>query len=156
MSEQTMAAAMTLRDTIIPKSDQLNFDDFLAGPIDLRVTGMAKGSPEQPVIVKVSSLATGAEMRPYKPSKGMRRVLITVWGDKGKDWIGKTMRLYGEPSVKFGGAAIGGIQVSHVSGITDRVVVKLTVSRAKRIDYAVDPMPGAQAADVDADALKLA
>jgi hypothetical protein len=140
MNDQAMAAAMTLRDTIIPKSDQLNFDDFLAGPIDVKVTGMAKGSLEQPVIVKVVNAATGAEMRPYKPSKGMRRVLITVWGDKGAAWIGKCMRLYGDPTVKFGGVAVGGIQVSHVSGISQRVNVRLTVSRAKRIEYAVDPL----------------
>lgn len=131
---------MSLRDTIIPKSDQLNYDDMLAGPLTVRVTGLKQGSAEQPVIMCVADDATGVELRPYKPCKGMRRVLITAWGDKGKDWIGKRMRLYGEAGVKYGGVAVGGIQVSHVSGIDAPLVVKLTVARGKRNDYVVKPL----------------
>jgi len=129
-----MSEAMTLRDTIVPKSDQLNYDDFMAGPFVVNVTGLAMGSAEQPVIIKVEG------HHDYKPNKSMRRVLINVWGDKGKDWIGKSMMLYGESSVKWGGKAVGGIQISHMSGITSPVTTRLTVSRGKRIDYVVKPL----------------
>jgi len=135
MSEKTMS----LRDTIIPKSDQLNYDDVASAPITATVTGLASGSNEQPVIVKVAG-ADGTRLRDYKPCKSMRRVLIAVWGDKGKDWIGKRMTLVGDDTVKFGGVAVGGIRVSHVSGIDKPMSIMLTTTRSKRAAYVVTPL----------------
>jgi hypothetical protein len=139
MSEQP--TKMSLRDTIIPKSDQLNYDDVMTGTLTVRVTGMASGSAEQPVIVKVADATTGAALRDFKPCKSMRRVLIAAWGDKGRDWMGKRMTLYGEPEVKFGGVSVGGIRISHVSGIDAALTVKLTTTRSKRTDFTVKPLP---------------
>ena len=130
-------AKMSLRDTIIPKSDQLNYDDVMAGPLTVRVTGLAAGSAEQPVIVRVADAATGAALRDYKPCKSMRRVLIAAWGDKGKDWVGKSMTLVGDDSVVFGGVRVGGIRISHVSGIAADMSVMLTTTRSKRAAYVV-------------------
>jgi hypothetical protein len=70
----------------------------------------------------------------------MRRVLVAAWGDKGKDWIGQRMTLYGDATVKFGGAEIGGIRISHVSGITEALRLKLTTTRSKRAEYVVEPL----------------
>lgn len=131
------AKKMSLRDTIVPKSDQLNYDDVMSGPVDVKITGLAAGSQEQPVIIRIVNAETGEPMRDYKPCKGMRRVMIAVWGDSGKDWIGKRMRLVGNAEVKFGGVKVGGIQVSHVSGIDKPHTVMLTTSRAKRSEYTV-------------------
>lgn len=130
----------SLRDTIAPKSDQLNYDDFLAGPITVRVVGLAAGSAEQPVIVQVVNAETGEPMRPFKPCKTMRRVLITVWGDRGKEWLQKDMTLKGEPTVRFGGVEVGGIRISHMSGIFEPARLKLTTARGKRADYVVHPI----------------
>jgi len=125
---------MTLRDTIEPKSDQLNYDDVASRPLAVKVVGLAMGDAEQPVVVRLEKHSD------YKPCKSMRRVLIACWGDKGKDWIGKEMTLYGDPDVKFGGVAVGGIRISHLSGIDKPVTVKLTTTRSKRTDYVVKPM----------------
>jgi hypothetical protein len=138
MSEQPK---MSLRDTIVPKSDQLNYDDVMTGTLTVRVTGMAAGSAEQPVVVKGADATTGAALRDFKPCKSMRRVLIAAWGDKGRDWMGKRMTLYGEPEVKFGGVSVGGIRISHVSGIDAALTVKLTTTRSKRTDFTVKPLP---------------
>ena len=137
MSETTGEQKMTLRDTIVPKSDQLNYDDFVNGPITDTVVGLKQGSSEQPIIVLLKD-----HDRPYKPCKGMRRVLIAAWGgdDRGKSWIGKRLTMFGEPTVKFAGEQVGGIQVSHVSGITKPLTIKLTVARGKRKDYTVQPL----------------
>jgi hypothetical protein len=135
MDEQSKP--MTLRDTIAPKSDQLNYDDLVDGPRTYRVTGLSMGTPEQPVLVQIADAITGEPTRPYKPCKTMRRVLIAAWGDKGKAWIGKSLTLYGEPSVKFGGDAVGGIRVSHVSGIDKPLAMKLTTAKGKRSDFVV-------------------
>ena len=124
----------TLRDTIIPKSDQLNYDDLIAGPITVRITAVKRGTAEQPVSIEIEG------HQPYKPCKGMRRVLIAAWGEKGSAWVGRSMTLFGEPSVKYGGVAVGGIQVSHLSDIHAAVTIKLTVSRGKRVDFTVQPL----------------
>jgi len=137
MSEKKMC----LRDTIIPKSDQLNYDDVASTPITATVTGLAAGSNEQPVIVKVSD-SNGNALRDYKPCKSMRRVLIAVWGDQGKDWIGQRMTLVGDDTVKFGGVAVGGIRVSHASGIDKPMSIMLTTTRSKRAAYVVQPIVG--------------
>ena len=127
----------SLRDTIIPKSDQLNYDDFVTGPLTVRVVGLAAGSAEQPVMVRIVESATGTPRRDFKPCKTMRRVLIAAWGDKGKAWIGKEMTLYGDGKVKFGGDEVGGIRISHMSGIADTLRLKVTTARSKRTEYVV-------------------
>jgi hypothetical protein len=136
-----------LRDTIVPKSDQLNYDDVMAGPLQVKVTGLAIGSDEQPVVVKVASLKTGEKLRDYKPCKSMRRVLIKCWGDEGRLWIGKAMTLVGDAGVVFGGAKVGGIRISALSGIDKPERIMLTTTRSKRAEYIVEPMatPAAQA-----------
>jgi hypothetical protein len=123
---------MSLRDTIAPKSDQLNYDDLIAGGITVRVVGMSKGSAEQPVSVKVVNAENGKPLRDYRPCKSMRRVLVACWGDQGKDWLGKEARLIGDASVSFGGAKVGGIRISHVSGVSAPVHLMLTTARSKR------------------------
>lgn len=131
MSDQ----GMTLLDTIKPKSDQLNYDDLIAGPIDVTIANLRAGDDQQPVIVVVDG-----GYQPFKPCKSMRRVMIAAWGDKGKDWLGKRMRLYGDPNVKFGGVAVGGIRISHVSGIDKPLNVLLTLTRSKREPFVVNPI----------------
>jgi hypothetical protein len=133
-------AKFSLRDTIAPKSDQVNYDDLIGGPLTVKIVGLAAGSAEQPVIVRIADAATGAEMRDFKPCKTMRRVMVAAWGDKGRDWIGKSMTLFGEASVKWGGVEVGGIRISHVSGIQGPLALKLTTARGKRSDYTVQPL----------------
>lgn len=125
----------SLADTIIPKSDQLNADDLIAGPITVTVEGVKRSSsPEQPIDILISG------HRPYRPCKSMRRVLISVWGDKGQDWIGQSMTLYRDESVKYGGVAVGGIRISHATGIDKRRDLMLTATRSKREMFVVNPL----------------
>lgn len=134
------AKKMCLRDTIVPKSDQLNYDDVAACNLAVRVTGLAAGSQDQPVIVRVADAKTGETLRDYKPCKSMRRVLIACWGDSGRDWIGKAMTLVGDPTVVFGGVKVGGIRIAAVTGIAEAKRIMLTTTRSKRSEYVVQPM----------------
>lgn len=125
---------MDLTHTITPNSNQLNADDLIAGSITIAVTDIkASDSPDQPVTINYQN----DDGRPYKPCKSMRRVLIQAWGPNGKDWIGKSMTLYRDPEVKFGGQAVGGIRISHLSDIDRDMNFMLTVTRAKRAAYSV-------------------
>lgn len=125
---------MDLSHTIVPKSDQLNADDLIAGSMTITVTDIkASGSPDQPVTINYQN----DDGRPYKPCKSMRRVLIQAWGPNGKEWIGKSMTLYRDPEVKYAGQAVGGIRISHLSDIDRDMNFMLTVTRAKRAAYSV-------------------
>lgn len=125
----------SLVDTIVPNSTQLNADDLMAGPITVTVEGVKRSSsPDQPIDILISG------HRPFRPCKSMRRVLISVWGDKGSEWIGQSMTLYRDETVKYGGVAVGGIRISHVTGIDKRRDLMLTSTRSKREMYTVNPL----------------
>lgn len=123
-----------LTSTIKPKSDQLNADDLLTGSMDVTITDIKSGPVDQPVHIYIEG------QQPYKPCKTMRRVLITAWGSNGKDWIGKSMTLYCDPTVKFGGIALGGIRISHLSDIDQTLNMMLTATRGRKSQVVVKPL----------------
>lgn len=129
-----------MREVIVPKSDQLNSDDLIAGPITIKVTGV-KLSPgtEQPVSVSFE----GDNGKPYKPCKSMCRVLVQMWGDKAKNYVGKSMTLYRDPKVKWGGVEIGGIRISHMSDISGDATMALTATKGSRKLFTVKPLKSA-------------
>lgn len=126
-----------LRDTILAKSDQLNADDIIGTGITITVTAVKRGdSAEQPVIIHYQ----GDNGRPYKPCKTMRRVLIAGWGENGAAWVGRSMSLYNEPSVKFGGVAVGGIRISHMTDIGNGLRLAPNASKGKKQEVIIQPL----------------
>lgn len=129
--------AIDLRKTIEPNSNQLNADDMLDATKDITITDVKlHDSQDQPVSIHYE----GDDGRPYKPCKSMRRVLVAAWGKDGAKWVGRSMRLYGDPEVKFGGQKVGGIRISHLTDIDGPKSYMLTVTRARRSEYKVEPM----------------
>lgn len=118
-----------LRSTIVPKSDQLNSEQLLGSEMTVTVTDVRIGSSdEQPISVHYA----GEQGRPYKPCKTMRKVLIFAWGEDGRAWIGRSMRLYNDEAVMFGGMKVGGIRISHLSDIERDISVSLTATKGKK------------------------
>lgn len=128
---------MNLLNTITPRADQQNADDFLAGPRTIRITGVSAGTEEQPVNISFE----GDGGRPWKPSKGMRRVLVALYGAESSAMIGKRVTLFNDPTVTFGADTTGGIRISHASDIAAPVTLALSVKRGKRKPYTVQPLP---------------
>lgn len=123
--------------TIEPKSDQLNADDLLGGrTITVKITKVSILAGEQPVALHYE----GDNGKPYKPCKSMRRVIVTVWGSDANLYAGRIMTLYRDDEVQFGGVAVGGLRISHMSGIGDPVTIALTVTRARRKPFTVVPL----------------
>ena len=123
--------------TCAPKSDQLNADDLIGGPRTIMVTRVSKmKEPDQPIAIYFE----GDNGKPYKPGKSMRRVLLRIWGQDGAAYAGRRMTLYRDDAVQFGGAAVGGIRISHMSGISSAVTMALTVTRASRKPFTVKPL----------------
>lgn len=120
--------------TIETKSDQLNAQDLLTGSVDVTVVDVKRGNDEQPITIVIDG-----GRQPYKPCKSMRRVLIAMWGEYPKKWIGRQMRLFCDPDVMFGGVKAGGIRISHMSDV-ERTVLPLTVSRGRTKAYTIEPL----------------
>ena len=129
-----MTDVTDLRPTIVPKSDQLNAEQLLGGPMTITVTGVKVSSnPEQPVSVHYE----GEQGRPFRPCKTMRKLLVFAWGPDGNEWAGRSMTVYNDLSVKFGGDEVGGIRISHLSHIPKAIEVSLTSTRGKKALYRV-------------------
>ncbi|SUB81992.1 Uncharacterised protein [Pragia fontium] len=124
---------MDLSRTVIPKSDQINFEDVQSSSITAEIKSVRSGNKEQPVWIDL----IGFDGRPYKPSKSMRRVLIGGWGSDGHSWAGKSLTLVGDPNVKFGGVAVGGIKIQAMSHVDCDFSMMLSVSRGKRAEHRV-------------------
>lgn len=127
--------------TIAPKSDQINADDLIAGPRTITVTRVTgnEGNAEQPVNV----FFEGDGGKPFRPCKSMRRVMVKVWGADASKYAGKSMTIFRDPKVKWGGMEVGGIRISHMSGIDAPMQMALTETRAKRTPYTVKPLADA-------------
>jgi len=129
-----------LSKTIAPKSDQMNADDLIGCTKTITVTKVSLLAGEQPIAINYE----GDQGKPFKPCKSMRRVLVQLWGGDGNAYIGRSMTLYRDEKVKFGGADVGGIRISHLSHISEPVTLALTESKAKRRPYIVRPLEASE------------
>lgn len=126
---------MNMLATIIPKSDQLNSDDLIGQDITIKVTRVTMDTrSEQPVSLHFE----GDNGKPYKPGKSMRRVLVQAWGPDASAYADRSLTLYRDPDVKFGGMDVGGIRISHMSHITKHLVMALTTTRGNKKPFVVE------------------
>lgn len=128
---------MDLSETIAPRSDQQNFDDYLAGSRTVTIGGVTEGNAEQPVNVELAEYPG----RPFKPNKSMRRVLVKAWGTDSGVYVGRRLTLFGNPSVRYGGKAVGGIEIEAMSHIDKPLTIALTETRGKKRQFTVQPLP---------------
>lgn len=132
-----------MKQVIIPKSDQLNADDLLSGPITIKISGVSiRPGTEQPISVSYE----GDKGKPWKPCKSMARVMVSAWGPDSSKYAGRTLTLYTDPKVKWGGMEVGGLRISHMSDIDSAITMALTVTRANKKPYTVRPLKS-QASD---------
>ena len=127
---------MDITDTLAPKSNQLNSDDLIVGPKTITVTKVTAGNSEQPVAIGYE----GDQGKPWYPCKSMRRVLVAAWGADASAYIGRSMTLFRDPEVSYGGIKVGGIRISHLSDLDSPLSIALTVTRQKRAPYKVQPL----------------
>ena len=124
---------------IAPKSDQLNADDLVSGPITITIRDAAvRAGTEQPV----SLFYEGDNGKPWKPCKTMARALCDIWKTAdSKQFIGRSVTLYRDPKVTWAGLAVGGIRISHVSHIDGPIRIAISQSKSKREVKEILPLP---------------
>lgn len=125
-----------MSQVIVPKSDQISAEDFLAGPRSYTIEGVAiSPGTEQPVNIKLFG-----EPRVWRPCKSMSRVLVAAWGPDAKVYSGRSLTLYRDPKVKWGGMEVGGIRISHMSHIERDMLLQLTATKGKRAPHVIKPL----------------
>lgn len=125
-----------MSDTIAPKSDQLDAVDLLGGPRVFTIENVSKNNGDQPFNLHLAEFP-----RPWRPGLSMRRVLVACWGKDAAQYVGRRVRLWCDPEVRFGGQAVGGIRITHLSHIDSAKTTPLLVTRGKSAMYKVEPLP---------------
>lgn len=135
---------------IAARSDQLNADDLMNSPKTITITKVTAtpDSAEQPVSIHYE----GGQGKVFKPCKTVRRIMVGVWGADAAKYVGRSMTLYRDPTVAFGGMQVGGIRVSHMSHIDGDKTVALLVTRGRKAPFKVKPLLNAPAAASTGDA----
>jgi len=117
------------------KSDQLNYIDIGESEITIKIESVAvTNSDQQPVFVYYE----GCNNRPYRPSKGMIRLLAGAWGEESDCWVGKSLKLFGDASVTFGKGAVGGLRIRAMSDISkDGYTAFIQKNRSVRVKQTI-------------------
>lgn len=121
------------------KSDQLNADDLIGGPRTVTITRVVGTGGDQPVSIHFQ----GDNGKPFKPCKTIRRVMIGVWGRFANEYVGRSMTLYRDDKVTFGGLETGGIRISHMSHIEKEAVVVVMKTKGKKAGIKIYPLKDA-------------
>ena len=118
------------------KSDQLNADDLIGSPRTITVSRVTGNDGDQPVSIHYE----GDGGKPFKPCKTMRRILLAVWGRNAADYVGRSMTLYRDDSVTFGGLNVGGIRISHMTHIDKETLVVVMKTKGKKAGIKILPL----------------
>lgn len=125
-----------LKITAPPRSDQWNAEDFTGGPRTFTIADVKPGKAEQKYDIELVE----GDGRVWRPPLTVLRLLIAAWGDDSKAWQGQRVTLYLDPEITFGQDKVGGIRVSHLSGISGPLTVALSVRRGRRAPHTVLPL----------------
>lgn len=131
-----MTEPLDMSQFIEAKSDQLNADDLIGRNLTIRVTRVTGSDGDQPVAIHFE----GDNNKPFKPCKTIRRVLVAVWGRYANDYVGRSMTLYRDDTVQFGGLQVGGIRISHMSHIDKEMTVVVAKSKGKKAGMKILPL----------------
>jgi len=128
---------MDISASLAPRSDQLNADDMISGPMTVTIAAVIAGKAEQPFDFQLVEYPG----RAYRPSLSMRRMIVQAWGKEASEYTARQMTLFRNPEITFGPTKVGGIQISHLSHIAGPVSLPLTITRGKRKDFTIQPRP---------------
>lgn len=130
-----------MRVTAPARSDQINADDFIAGPATFTIAGVKKGKAEAPY--DIALVETPGKV--WRPPLTVLRLLIAAWGDEADVWVGRRVVLYRDAAVRMSGEEVGGIRVSHMSDLPGGKTFKERVSssRGKKVTVTAEPLTDA-------------
>lgn len=125
---------MDISKALVAKSDQLNASDLSGAPIVATIKAVRPGDQSKPVVVDL----VGMDGRPWKPSKGMLRVVAHAWGTESDAWVGRLVKLVNNPDVIYAGEKVGGVEVVAMSHIKAEFTIPVRISQKKVKQHHVD------------------
>ena len=125
---------MDISKALVAKSDQLNASDLTGSPVVVTIQGVRKGDAAKPVIVDLA----GMDGRPWKPSKGMLRVVAHAWGTESDVWVGRSVKLVNNPEVIYAGEKVGGVEVVAMSHLDKPFTIPVRISQKKVKQHTVE------------------
>lgn len=129
-----------MSSTIVAKSDQINAADLIGTSRTITVKEVRiKAGDDQPVTVLIEGDKKG-----FRPCKGVRRLMVRVWGADASKYIGQSMTIFCDPSVTWAGKEEGGIRVSHMTGLDEEIIEYMRISRAATKPYKILPLRAQQ------------
>lgn len=143
---------MDMSAVIQPKSDQINADDLIGGAMTVTIDAVnISPRDDQPISIKLKGMA-----KVYRPCKSMARVMVQAWGADASKYAGRSLTLYRDPKVKWGGMEVGGIRISHMSHIESGMTLMLTETRANRRPFKIGVLQQAAGSSAPDNATDLA
>lgn len=122
--------------TIVAKSDQINAADLIGNPRTITIREVhIKAGDDQPVSILIEG-----DKKAFRPCKGVRRLLVSVWGADANKYIGQSLTIFHDPTVTWAGKQEGGIRVSHMTGLDADHIEWMRTSRAATKPYKVHPL----------------
>ena len=125
---------MDISKALVAKSDQLNASDLTGAPIVATIQAVRKGDAAKPVIVDLA----GMDGRPWKPSKGMLRVVAHAWGTESDVWVGRSVKLVNNPEVIYAGEKVGGVEIVAMSHLDKPFTIPVRISQKKVKQHTVE------------------
>lgn len=136
-----------MSQTIVAKSDQINAADLIGVTRTVTIKEVRiKAGEDQPVTILIEGDKKG-----FRPCKGVRRLMVRVWGPDASKYIGHSMTLFCDPKVTWAGKEEGGIRVSHMTGLDEEIVEYMRISRAATKPYKILPLKAETKADAAAE-----
>jgi hypothetical protein len=122
---------------LAPKSDQINAQDLIGGDQTITIVGV-KVTPgtEQPVAIRFE----GSD-KVWRPCKTTGRILMAAWGADTSKYAGRSVQLYLDPKVKWGGLEVGGIRIRALSHIDGDLRLAVAESKQARKIVVIKPLP---------------
>lgn len=143
---------MDITDALAPKSDQLDAVELVAPRTFTIDTGSKLGRRDDDgqAVVEVRLVDFP---RVWRPSKGMLDAIVAVWGTNAKEWAGHSVTLYNDRDVTFGKDKVGGIRISHMSGIDKPTTVQIRGRGrgARKLPWRIDPIAAPTPEPTEAD-----
>jgi hypothetical protein len=124
---------------LAPRSDQINAQDLIAGDMTVTIAGV-KVTPgtEQPVSIRLEGMD-----KVWRPCKTTGRILMAAWGPDTSVYAGRSVQLYLDPEVKWGGMKVGGIRIRALSHIDTELQLALAESKQNRKIFRIKPLASA-------------
>lgn len=129
---------MKMSDFTFSKGTQINADDLLSKPMTITITEVVlTKDAQQPVALRFD----GDKGKPFLPCLTMRKLIDAVWeGADFADYKGRKITIYRDPNVSFGKDEVGGVRISHMSGIDRTLTLMLLEKKVKRKKYTIFPL----------------